>query len=132
MAAELTGRCLCGAIRYRAAGAPLWASHCHCESCRRATGAPLTTYAGFAAEAFAWTAGEPVRYASSAGVVRTFCRRCGTSLTYQGERWPGEVHVLAATLDWPETVMPQGEAFPEERLPWLHLAPPPKAPAESC
>jgi len=123
--AELTGRCLCGAIRYRAAGEPLWVAHCHCESCRRATGAPLTTYAGFVAQDFAWTAGAPVTFASSPGSLRTFCGRCGTSLTYQGERWPGEMHVLAATLDHPEAVTPQGEAFAEERLPWLHLAPDP-------
>jgi len=129
--AELTGRCLCGRVRYLAAGEPLWVAHCHCESCRRATGAPLATYAGFAAEAFAWTAGEPASFASSSGVLRTFCGRCGTSLTYQGERWPGEVHVLAATLDRPGAVTPQGEAFAGERLPWLRLAPaPPAAPVE--
>jgi len=122
--AELTGRCLCGAIRYRVAGEPLWVSHCHCKSCRRATGAPLTTYAGFPSERFAWTAGTPSTFASSPGVTRTFCGRCGTSLTYQGERWAGETHVLVATLDRPEAVTPTGEAFVEERLPWLHLAPP--------
>lgn len=121
--AEFSGRCLCGAVRYRATGEPLWVAHCHCESCRRATGAPLATYAGFAAAAFAWTAGAPVRFASSPGVMRTFCGRCGTSLTYQGERWPGEMHVLAATLDRPEAVRPRGDAFAEERLPWLRLAP---------
>jgi hypothetical protein len=130
MATELTGRCLCGSVRYRAAGAPLWVTHCHCESCRRATGAPLTTYAGFATESFAWTKGEPTSFASSPGVRRTFCGRCGTSLTYQGERWPGEMHVLAATLDRPEAVTPKGEAFAEERLPWLHLAPPPEPAAD--
>jgi hypothetical protein len=125
---DFGGRCLCGAVRYLAAGAPLWVAHCHCESCRRATGAPVTTYAGFAAPKFAWTAGAPATYASSPGVLRTFCGRCGTSLTYQGERWPGEVHVLAATLDRPEAITPQREAFAGERLPWLHLAPPPDAP----
>jgi hypothetical protein len=130
MATELTGGCLCGEIRYRAAGAPLWSAHCHCESCRRATGAPLATYAGFPAEKFAWTAGEPVNFASSAGVLRTFCGRCGTSLTYQGERWPGEVHVLAATLDRPDAVTPRREAFAEERLPWLRLALPPEPAGE--
>jgi hypothetical protein len=125
MAAELTGRCLCAAIRDRAAGEPLWVTHCHCESCRRATGAPLTTYAGFPAERFAWTAGAPATFASSPGVMRTFCGRCGTSLTYEGERWPGEVHVLVATLERPEAMTPQGEAFAEQRLPWLRLAPEP-------
>jgi hypothetical protein len=123
MATEHAGRCLCGAVRYVAAGPPLWVAHCHCESCRRATGAPLTTYAGFAADRFAWTAATPATFASSPGVLRTFCGRCGTSLTYQGERWPGEMHVLAATLDRPEAVTPQHEAFAEERLAWLRLEP---------
>jgi hypothetical protein len=35
--------------------------------------------------------------------------------------------VLAATLDRPEAVMPEGEAFAEERLAWLRLAPGPAA-----
>src|SRR5262249_18704185 len=44
----MTGGCSCGAVRYSAAGAPKWASHCHCRDCRRAAGAPYVTYAGFA------------------------------------------------------------------------------------
>lgn len=114
---ELTGRCLCGRVRYRAAGAPIWVAHCHCASCRRATGAPLTTYAGFSAASFGYLAGEPATFASSPGVTRSFCRRCGTPLTYQGLRWPGEVHVLVGTLDRPELVSPTSEGFAEERLP---------------
>jgi len=36
---RLTGRCLCGAVRYEC-GAPISpAAFCHCESCRRASGA---------------------------------------------------------------------------------------------
>jgi hypothetical protein len=122
---KLTGRCLCGQTRYRATGTPLWVAHCHCASCRRATGAPITTYAGFAAEHFAYTAGEPKRFASSEGVSRSFCGHCGTPLTYEGARWPGEVHVLVGTLDRPEAVTPTREAFAEERLPWMQLAAPP-------
>ena len=119
-----TGRCLCGQVRYQAIGERNWIANCHCESCRRAVGAPLTTYAGFPAERFAWTAGEPVRFHSSPGVSRSFCGRCGTSLTYEGARWPGEVHVLVGALDHPEDFPPQRDAFAEEKLPWLHLGTP--------
>ena len=118
---EHTGRCLCGAVRYRAAGAPMWIANCHCESCRRATGAPMASYAGFAAERFAYTVGAPARFASSPGVTRSFCGRCGTPLTYEGARWPGEVHVLIGTLDRPEDFPPTRDAFVEEKLPWLHI-----------
>ena len=118
---EHTGRCLCGAVRYRAEGAPKWIANCHCESCRRATGAPMASYAGFAAERFAYTAGAPTRVASSPGVTRSFCGRCGSPLTYEGARWPGEVHVLIGTLDRPEDFVPTRNAFVEEKLPWLRI-----------
>lgn len=118
----ITGGCLCGAIRYAAAGEPLWLAHCHCASCRRATGAPVVTYAGFPAERFAYQSGEPLRYHSSPGVTRRFCGRCGTPLTFEGERWPGEVHVMVCTFDRPEIVTPKRHVFIEEKLPWLHLA----------
>jgi hypothetical protein len=120
---EHSGRCLCGAVRYRALGTPKWIANCHCESCRRATGAPMASYAGFAVERFAYTGGAPVRFASSPGGTRSFCGRCGTPLTYEGARWPGEVHVLIGTLDRPEDFVPTRDAFAEEKLPWLHLAP---------
>jgi hypothetical protein len=113
------GGCLCGAVRYTAAGAPKWIANCHCASCRRATGAPFTTYAGFAAKRFAWTAGAPARFPSSPGVIRSFCGRCGSPLTYEGARWPGEVHVLVGSMDRPQDFAPGGEVFVEERLPWL-------------
>ena len=122
--ARHTGRCLCGAVRYRATGEPKWIANCHCASCRRAVGAPLATYAGFPAQQFAWTAGEPARFESSPGVERTFCARCGSSLTYAGERWPGEIHLLVGSLDRPEDFPPQGDAFVEEKLPWLPLVEP--------
>jgi hypothetical protein len=57
-------------------------------------------------------------------VTRSFCGRCGTPLTYEGARWPGEVHVLVGSLDRPEDFPPTGNAFAEERLHWLHLAMP--------
>ena len=39
-----TGRCLCGAIRYEYYGEPTLITHCHCESCRRQTSSPMTTF----------------------------------------------------------------------------------------
>ena len=60
-----TGGCLCGAIRFEAAGEPLWIAHCHCHSCRRNTGAPVTTFVGFPADGFTYAAGEVHVYIST-------------------------------------------------------------------
>ena len=78
----VTGRCLCGDIRYEYRGAPVKILHCHCESCRRHTSSPVATFVCVPQENFRWLSGTPVAYASSPGVTRTHCGRCGAPLTY--------------------------------------------------
>ncbi len=119
---EYAGGCSCGAVRYRAVGEPLWVAHCHCRDCRKSTGAAFATYAGFRTERFAYTAGAPMGYESSPGVLRKFCGRCGTPLTYESGRWAGEVHVLVCTLDEPSVLTPKGHVYVAEQMPWVHLA----------
>ena len=121
-AAAIEGGCRCGAVRYRAGGAPLWVSHCHCEDCRRSSGAPVSTFLGVRADAFAFVAGAPASHESSPRVVRRFCGACGTPLTYEAAVYPGEVHVMAGTLDRPEALAPERHVFERERLPWLAMA----------
>jgi hypothetical protein len=118
--ASIEGGCLCGGVRYRAEE-PLWVAHCHCGDCRKATGAAFATYAGFESDKFQYLEGEPASFASSPGTLRTFCARCGSSLTYQSQRWPDEVHLFAATADEPETLTPQAHVYYAEKLPWIHL-----------
>ena len=88
----LEGGCLCGDVRYRAAGAPKWAGHCHCRSCQRATGAAFASWAGLNIGDFEVLSGTLTIHHSSPGVDRGFCAKCGTSLTYANEgAWPGEI-----------------------------------------
>ena len=115
----IEGGCRCGAVRYRAEGVPLWVSHCHCDDCRRSSGAPVSTFAGVRADGFAFTAGTAASYESSPRVIRRFCGACGTPLTYEAAVYPGEVHVAAGTLDAPATLAPERHVFVRERLPWL-------------
>src|SRR5215469_393202 len=119
---ERRGRCLCGAVRYRVTGEPVWVAHCHCDSCRRASSAALVTWAGFRRADFAFTAGEPATYRSSPGVVRRFCPRCGSPLTYESQRWPDEIHVQVCSFDDPAGFQPTAHVYVAEQLPWLHLA----------
>ena len=116
------GGCLCRAVRYRVTGRPIWTAFCHCDSCRHATGSAVAAYAGYAADRFEITAGEPSHFESSKGVKRGFCAKCGAPLTFEGERWPGEIHLHIGSLDEPEAFPPKGEGFEEERLSWLHVA----------
>lgn len=116
------GGCLCGAIRFTAEGAPKWTSYCHCASCRRHTGAPVSAYAGFERDKVRIVQGALARFSSSPGVHRGFCSTCGSTLTYEGDRWPTEIHLHVGAFDDPAPFAPKGQAFAEERVAWLHLA----------
>lgn len=119
---RLTGRCSCGEVRFEIKGAPKWVAHCHCTDCRRVTGAPYVTYVGLLRDQVAWSAGTPQRYSSSPGVVRGYCGRCGTPLSYEGARWPDEIHMLVGTLDNPAAVTPQAHVYVGQKLPWVKLS----------
>jgi catechol 2,3-dioxygenase-like lactoylglutathione lyase family enzyme len=122
-AAAFEGGCLCGAVRYRATGPARFATLCHCTSCRRAAGAPAVAWVSFAAEAFAFTRGAPVRFRSSPPVVRAFCGGCGTPLTYEHAAFAGLVDVTTASLDEPERCAPRDHTWTSERLPWWRPEP---------
>ena len=119
---EHTGGCLCGAVRYRIDEPVKFSSLCHCRSCQRATGAPVAAFVGLDAARFAETGGRRAIHESSPGVRRGFCASCGTSLTYEGDAWPGEVHVYTATLDVPAAFPPSMHSMTADAIPWLRMA----------
>jgi len=114
-----TGRCLCGDIRFEYKGAPIEAGYCHCESCRRHTSSPFVAYVVIAKGCFRYTQGAPVAYASSPGVERTHCGRCGSPIAFENSR---EFALWVGTLDDPTTVTPTYHCFVAEQLPWLEIA----------
>jgi hypothetical protein len=117
----IEGGCLCGAIRYRAGGQPYGITHCHCKTCRRASGAPFVTWAGVDMDKFTFINGKPASYASSVNVTRTFCSKCGTALTYQRAELPGSIDVTVGSMDDPEALSPEDHTWTESRLSWISL-----------
>jgi hypothetical protein len=120
MKLPLDGGCLCGAVRYRISGAPRSADYCHCGMCRRAAGAPVVARLTVADAGFAWLAGEPAVYRSSAAALRLFCERCGTQLALRDE--PGFLDVTLASLDEPAEVRPRYHIWTASRIPWFEIA----------
>jgi hypothetical protein len=117
----IDGGCLCGAVRYQVSGDAYGITHCHCRTCRRASGAPFVTWAGFDADKFNFTQGQPGSYASSNNVIRTFCSRCGTALTYQRLDLPDSIDVTLGSMDDPEQLKPEDHTWTESKLSWIVL-----------
>jgi hypothetical protein len=118
---QFEGGCLCGAVHFVATGQPKWVAWRHRQSCRRDSGAPVSVFVAFEPPAYVVTEGEITKFASSAGVERGFCARCGSPLTCERGRRPGETHFHAGAFDQAAKLGPTRHMYPEERLPWLRL-----------
>lgn len=66
----------------------------------------------------AFTGATPREFASSPGVLRSFCGRCGTPLTYRHEGRPGEVDVTVCTLDDPSLAAPTDHIWMQDAPAW--------------
>jgi hypothetical protein len=115
---EMKGHCLCGAVRWTSQGPVTRNLVCHCQSCQRATSAPFAAFIGLDPANVAWS-GALSAFESSPGTFRDFCPACGTRMTFRSDRWPGEVHILAATLDDPGSYIPEARVVMRERPGWL-------------
>lgn len=113
------GGCLCGAVRFSVATEPLWSAYCHCESCRRATAAPVAAFVGFDEGSVQFTGDARRFFPSSSGVERSFCGSCGTPLSYRATRWPGEIHLYTPTFDDPTPYPPTSHVHWAEKIAWL-------------
>ncbi len=121
--ASVTGSCACGLIRYELQFPTRFVSHCHCENCRRAHGAAFVTFAGVPAEQFRWLEGEASlrSWKSPAGSIRRFCGDCGSTLTYEGPKWAGEMHAVVGNIDGELDQPPTRHAFADEAPSWCPI-----------
>ena len=123
MAAKVfAGGCVCGSVRYKAIGKPTNATHCHCEICRRASGAAFVSWATFRSADFAFAKGSPARFDSSNIAFRQFCPNCGTQLTFQFHKSPQLIDVTLASLDDPGAITPVDHIWAKRQIPWIKLA----------
>jgi hypothetical protein len=117
------GRCLCGALEFSIRLPSKWIAHCHCTMCRRAHGAAFVTWVG--AEATSFSVSDPEGllrwYRSSPEAQRGFCVRCGSTLFFRSEKWPGEVHIVRANFESELDREPQAHVFFDTHVPWLDI-----------
>ena len=115
---ELTGGCLCGAVRYRTPIPKNAPTLCHCASCRRAAGAHAVGLYTVDREHVVFVAGRPTEYRSSPKVLRGFCGRCGTALTYWHADWPADLSFTIASLDDPRLTAPADHTWMADAVAW--------------
>lgn len=117
---KLRGHCYCGAVRFEISGDSDWIGHCHCESCRRASGSVMTTFAGFDESQVIYTGAIPNRYTTGDGVTRSFCGQCGSPVAYQRSDTPNSIHMQLGLFDDIDALPPRDHSFLDEKVSWLN------------
>ena len=136
---NITGGCLCRAVRYSISSAPIVTRACWCRVCQYVGAGSGTVNVCFPSDALA-VSGELRDYHSVADsgnpMLRRFCPQCGTHLFSGTEARPHLTFVRAGTLDDPELARPAMTIWTssapswacfDERLPKIERQPPPAA-----
>lgn len=119
----LHGSCQCGRVEYEISGEPLVMYHCHCKTCRAASGAMFATNIMVAAADFAVTAGRDClgAFESSPRKHRYFCANCGSPIYSHSQNTAHLVSVRTGTLDDDPHVRPAFHAYAASKAPWTAI-----------
>jgi len=121
---NLRGSCLCGGVVYQVARLDPQMAHCHCKMCRKFHGAAFATYGSVKCEDFSWLQGEQLlqEFVADNQSTRTFCKKCGSSLTFAPSQDNGEeVEIALATLDTDIAGRPSAHIFTEFKANWHQI-----------
>lgn len=122
MRERLSGRCLCGAVRFTVRGpfGPL--RYCHCVQCRQLSGSAFSANVRARRDAFAVTQGqEAIAERETPRGHQGFCSRCGSPLYGRSPAWPDEINLRLGTFEGDPGVRPVAHVWVSEKAPWLEI-----------
>lgn len=113
----ITGRCLCGRVRFEVSEPLLEAEYCHCKRCQRRTGTTASASALTAPGTFRVTEGEELlgAFKPDDGWHDYFCRECGGHL--YGQRPTADLCPHGA-IDGDPGVRPAFHQYVAYAAPW--------------
>ncbi len=121
MVQAVTGRCLCGAVRFQFDRPPVMTRVCWCRDCQYLSAGNASVNAIFRTEGFQLT-GATSEYCSVADsgsrMRRRFCSNCGTPLFSEALSRPDLIVVRVGALDDPNAVQPSGVIWTASAPSW--------------
>lgn len=110
----LTGRCLCGGVRFELEEPPISARYCHCERCQRRTGTAASVSAQVVPGSLRVLSGENLAKdydPGDGGHIKVFCSSCGSALWSRDPEHPERVAIRMGSFDGDPGVRPSARQF---------------------
>ncbi|MGE0025356.1 MAG: GFA family protein [Hyphomicrobium sp.] len=118
---NVSGGCLCGAVRFKVSGTPIRMAQCHCLDCQRASGTGHMSNAIFNA-ADVEISGATASYASTSDsgnvLTRHFCPTCGGRVFLTSKARPGKIVMAVGAFDDMSWFEPEIVLFTKRRPHW--------------
>jgi hypothetical protein len=123
---KITGSCLCGQLHYSGDTEIMGAMSCHCDACRKATGAAYSTNL-FVKEADFTIAGETLEFQhksdSGSTMTKINCATCGSPTFGRNTNREGMLTLRAGTVDQKDLIKPAGYVYCENAIPSTAMDP---------
>ena len=117
---KITGSCLCGQLHYSGDTEIISAMSCHCDACRKATGAIHSTNLFVSATGITVT-GETLEFQhtsdSGSTMTKINCAKCGSPTFGRNSNRDGILTLRAGTVDQKELIKPAGYVYCENAIP---------------
>ena len=121
------GGCHCGAVRFRTTNEPMRKAACHCRSCQRRTGSAFGMGAYFN-EGDVELRGELRTYQhrsdeSGRWLRMQFCPKCGSTVTWTLELYPGLRALAVGSFDDPDWLAVSRHVWTRSKHEWFTCPP---------
>ncbi len=118
---EISGSCYCNSVQFRLNVVPRAIVNCHCNFCRRHSGAAFSTYAVVPEAALEITAGQDsiAVFELKTDACKHFCKHCGSPIFNKNATYPGLRMVYLGGISESSNIVPTANIYCESQLAWV-------------
>ena len=125
MTDELTGGCLCGAVRYTLKpGFRMKPYACHCTDCQKRTGTAFSSHMGVMENDLEVTGElDEAHFTQPSGAESLIvgCAKCRSRIYAKNSARPGFASLRWGTLDNSKDMSPQAHLWVSSKQPWIKI-----------
>lgn len=123
---QISGSCLCGQVKYSGDTEIAGVINCHCDDCRRASGAAYLTNV-FVPEADMTVEGKTMEFTHKSDrgsdMTKVNCANCGSPVFGRNSAREGVMVLRAGTLDQKDLITPGANVFAMSAVPSTPIDP---------